>query len=329
MKISKYLIISISICSVIAMFFYFKKNNGNNVKKIGIIQIMEHECLDEARKGFIAGLEELGFKDGENVKIDYQNAQGDQSLCSSIVSNFASSNPQKDLILAISTPAAQAAANSTQDIPIIATCVTDFVSSGLVKSNNKPDTNVTGTSDMIPVKKQFELIKKLLPNVKRIGILYSSNEVNSKIQAQSAAEEAKKLNIETFDYTISNSNEILQIMNHIGKSVDLIFVPTDNAVVSNMPLVSQTASSNGVPVICSEPASVKNGALATYGIDYYELGKQSAIMAAEILNNKSYTSSIPIKFVDDNNLKLFLNKKTAEKLKINLSDEIINNAEII
>jgi putative ABC transport system substrate-binding protein len=96
-----------------------------------------------------------------------------------------------------------------------------------------------------------------------------------------------------------------------------------------MPLVSQTASSNGVPVICSEPASVKNGALATYGIDYYELGKQAAIMAAEILNNKSYTSSIPIKFVDDNNLKLFLNKKTAEKLKINLSDEIINNAEII
>ena len=334
MKISKYLIITISICLIIALFFYFylkkgKTDNSTNAKRIGIIQIMEHECLDQARKGFIDKLEELGFKDGQNIKIDFRNAQGDQSLCNSIASNFSNDNPRKDLILAISTPAAQAAANATQDIPIIATCVTDFVSSGLVKSNNEPDTNVTGTSDMIPVKKQFELIKKLLPNAKKVGILYSSNEINSKIQAQNATEEAKKLNIETIEYTVSNSNEISQIMSHIGKSVDAIFVPTDNTVVSCMPLVSQIAVSNNLPVICSESASVKNGALATYGIDYYELGKQTAQIASEILNNKSYTSNIPIKFVTDNNLKLFINKKIAEKLNINISDELINNSEII
>lgn len=329
MKILKYFIIIISVCSVIALFFYFKNNNNNKIKNIGIIQIMEHECLDKSRLGFIDGLAESGFKDGENIKIDFQNAQGDQSLCNSIASNFANNNPQKDLILAISTPAALAAKNATEDIPIIATCVTDFVSSGLIKSNNKPDTNVTGVSDMIPVRKQFELIKKLLPNAKKVGILYSSNEVNSKIQAQSASEEAKKLNIETIEYTISNSNEIAQIMNHIGKSVDAIFVPTDNTVVSCMPLVSQIASSNNLPVISSEPASVKNGALATYGIDYYELGKQSAIMAAEILNNKSYTSNMPIKFIDDNNLKLFINKKVAEKLKIDIPNELVYNSEVI
>ena len=329
MKILKYFIIIISVCSVIALFFYFKNNNNNKIKNIGIIQIMEHECLDKSRMGFIDGLAESGFKDGENIKIDFQNAQGDQSLCNSIASNFANNNPQKDLILAISTPAALAAKNATEDIPIIATCVTDFVSSGLIKSNNKPDTNVTGVSDMIPVRKQFELIKKLLPNAKKVGILYSSNEVNSKIQAQSASEEAEKLNIETIEYTVSNSNEIAQIMNHIGKSVDAIFVPTDNTVVSCMPLVSQIASSNNLPVISSEPASVKNGALATYGIDYYELGKQSAIMAAEILNNKSYTSNMPIKFIDDNNLKLFINKKVAEKLKIDIPNELVYNSEVI
>lgn len=329
MKILKYLIITISICSVIALFFYLKKNNSDNIKKIGIIQIMEHECLDQARNGFINKLDELGFKDGQNIKIDFQNAQGDQSLCNSIASNFANDNPRKDLILAISTPAAQAAANATQDIPIIATCVTDFVSAGLVKSNNKPDTNITGTSDMIPIKKQFELIKKLLPNTQKVGILYSSNEINSKIQAQNAAQEAKKLDMQTVEYTVSNSNEISQIMNHISKTVDAIFVPTDNTVVSCMPLVSQIAVSNNLPVICSESASVKNGALATYGIDYYELGKQTAQMASEILNNKSYTSNMPIQFISDNNLKLFINKKIAEKLNINISDELINNSEII
>ena len=329
MKILKYLIITISICSVIALFFYLKKNNSDNIKKIGIIQIMEHECLDEARKGFVDGLEEHGFKDGQNIKIDFQNAQGDQSLCNSIALNFANDNPRKDLILAISTPAAQAIANETEDIPIIATCVTDFVSAGLVKSNDKPETNVTGTSDMIPVRKQFELIKKLLPNAKKIGILYSSNEINSKIQAQNAAQEAKKLDMQTVEYTVSNSNEISQIMNHIGKSVDAIFVPTDNTVVSCMPLVSQIASSNNLPIICSEAASVKNGALATYGIDYYELGKQTAQIASEILNNKFYNNNMPIKFIADNNLKLFINKKIAEKLNINISDELINNSEII
>jgi putative ABC transport system substrate-binding protein len=332
MKILRYLIITISICSVIALFFYFKnKNNNNNnkIKNIGIIQIMEHECLDKSREGFIDGLKELGFKDGENIKIDFQNAQGDQSLCNSIASNFANNYPRKDLILAISTPAALSAKNAIEDSPIIATCVTDFESSGLVKSNTKPDTNVTGVSDMIPVNKQFELIKKLMPNAKKVGILYSSNEVNSKIQAQSASEEAKKLNIETIEYTISNSNEIAQIMNRIGKSVDAIFVPTDNTVVSCMPLVSQIASSNNLPVISSEPASVKNGALATYGIDYYELGKQAAVMAVEVLNNNSYTSNIPVKFVIDNNLKLFINKKVAEKLKIDIPNELVYNAEII
>jgi len=331
MKILKYLIITISICSVIALLFYFKNksNNNNKIKNIGIIQIMEHECLDKSRMGFIDGLKKLGFKDGENIKIDFQNAQGDQSLCNSIASNFANNYPRKDLILAISTPAALAAKNFIEDSPIIATCVTDFESSGLVKLNNKPDTNVTGVSDMIPVRKQFELIKKLMPNAKKVGILYSSNEVNSKIQAQSAAEEAKKLNIETIEYTISNSNEIAQIMNRIGKSVDAIFVPTDNTVVSCMPLVSQMASSNNLPVISSEPASVKNGALATYGIDYYELGKQAAIMAAEVLNNNSYTSNMPVKFVTDNDLKLFINKKVAEKLKIDIPNELVYNAEII
>ena len=214
----------------------------NKQKQIGIVQFIEHDCLDMARRGFIDELAEQGYEDGKNIKIDYQNAQGDQSVCNSIASNFLENNNKKDLILSIATPAAQSVANITKNIPILFTAVTDPVSCGLVKSIEQPGANVTGTSDMVAVEKQISLIKQLKPGAKKVGVLYCSSEANSKVQAQMAAAEAKKLGLEAVDYTVSSSSEVQQMVEYACGMVDVIFVPTDNLVVSCMPLVSKIAT---------------------------------------------------------------------------------------
>lgn len=303
---------------LIATLIYSNKNSENKIKKIGITQIIEHDCLDKSREGFVEGLLEYGFKDGENIKIDYQNAGGDQSICNQIANNFVQG--KKDLILAISTPSAQAVSNLTSEIPTLITAVTDPKSCGLTKQN------IAGTSDMVPPEKQINLIKKLLPNAKNIGILYSSNEVNSQYQANAAAKEAEKLGLKTKDYTVSNSNELRQVLEYMANAVDVVFVPTDNLVVSCMPLVSKYTNENKIPIICSETASVKNGALATYGIDYYELGKLTAKQAAEILNGKK-VEDMEIECLNDT--KLTLNGEVAKKLGIEISTDLLKTAEII
>ncbi|MDR1628369.1 MAG: ABC transporter substrate-binding protein [Oscillospiraceae bacterium] len=281
-------------------------------KEIGIIQIIEHDCLDEARKGFIDGLSELGYKDSGNIRIDYQNAQGDQAVLNSIASGFVQN--KKDLILAISTPAAQAVANLTKDIPVLFTAVTDPKSSGIEALN------ITGTSDIVPVEKQIGLIKKLLPSAKKVAVLYCSNEINSKIQAEMAADAARKFGMETKDYTVSSTNELQQVVEYMEKSIDAVFVPTDNLVVSSMPIVSKIATSRGIPIICSEVASVKNGALATYGMDYYELGKITANQAAEILEGKNKPQNMPVQYLTDT--KLTINYEIIEKLGLKIPDEL-------
>lgn len=318
MKLKKYKIalLILSLCTS-ALIILGNKNLNNKVKQIGIIQISEHDCLDQARIGFIDKLAELGYKDGKNIKIEYRNAGGDQNILNQIANNFANSN-REDIIFAISTPAAQTISNIEKSIPIIITAVTDPESCELTKEN------ITGTHDMIPVGKQIGLIKTLLPNAKKVGILYSSAEINSKHQAELANEEAKKLGLQARDYTVSNLNELEQVTEYMAGQVDVIFVPTDNLVVSSMPLVSKCAEKHGIPIICSEMARVKNGALATYGMDYYRLGKLTAEKAAEVLQGKK-PKDIPIESLE--NIKLTLNQTVAEKLKIeipkNLKGEII------
>lgn len=318
MRIRKYKIALLigSLCAL-ALIILNNKNSSNKAKEIGIIQISEHECLDKARIGFIDRLSKLGYKEGENIKIEYQNASGDQNVLNQIANNFTGLN-KKDMIFAISTPVAQTVSNLENNTPILITAVTDPESCGLIKEN------ITGTHDMIPVEKQISLIKKLLPNAKKVGILYSSAEINSKHQAEIAKGEAEKLGLQAKDYTISNLNELEQVTEYMAGQVDVIFVPTDNLVVSSMPLVSKCAEKRGIPIICSETASVKNGALATYGIDYYNLGKLTAEKAAEVLSGKK-PKDIPIETLSD--IKLTLNEKVAEKLNIkipeNLKGEII------
>jgi putative ABC transport system substrate-binding protein len=299
-------------------------SNSNKVLNIGISQLVEHPALDSARKGFVDALASKGFKDGEKVKIDFQNAQGDIPTAQTIASNFVSN--KKDLILAIATPAAQAAYNSTKEIPILMTAVTDPVKSGLVKSMNKPNTNVTGTSDALPLDKQFELIKKIVPNCKKIGILYNTSEANSELQVKAAKEEAAKMNLEVIATGVTSSNDMPQGLNDLLSKVDVLYTPTDNLVASSMSLISSKCLEKKIPVIGAEKAHVDSGALATEGIDYYKLGFQTGLMAADILDGKK-PQDMPVQTLKET--KLIINEDTAKKLNIAIPDDLKAKAEIV
>lgn len=282
--------------------------NNEKTMKIGIIQLVEHEALDETRNGFTEGLKELGF----NGKIVYKNAGDDLATCSLIANQLVSENC--DLILAIATPAAQAIASVTSEIPILVTPITNPKDAGLVKSNENPQTNVTGTSDLPPISQQIALIKKLKPESKKLGILFSSKEANSKFQADIAINEAEKIGFDTQIFNFSQATEIEQIVQSMLSKVDAIYTPTDNMVASNMELISKTAMQENVPVICSDINLIKKGAVGTLGIDYFELGKLTANQAIKILNKESIPQNMPIEHIK--NAKLFLNKEMLKKLNL-------------
>jgi putative ABC transport system substrate-binding protein len=288
--------------------------------KIGINQLVRHSALDASYQGFVDALEDAGYIDGENITIDYQNAQNDQSTLNTIATKFV--NDGSDLILAIATPSAQAVANATKDIPILITAVTDPAGSGLVVSNNAPGGNVSGTSDLTPVKQQIELITKLVPDARRIAILYSSSETNSKIQVEMAIEAAQELNLEVIEATVSNTNDIEQVVQSLIGKVDAIYAPTDNTIASGMPTVAMVANPNGIPIICGEEGMVDKGGLATYGIDYYKLGWLTGQQAVKIIKGEATTDTMPIEYLPDDEFSLTVNEEVAAQLGIEIPQEL-------
>lgn len=295
-----------------------------DVVKIGIIQIAEHPALDSARQGFLDALAENGYKDGENLVVDYQNAQADQSNLSTIARKFV--NDKVDLVLAIATPAAITMASETSEIPILITAVTDPVAAKLVESNERPGTNVTGTTDMTPVREQMELLTKLCPDVKTVGIIYNSSEINSEIQAGIAKEAAKELGLEIVESTVTNSSEVQQIAHALGERVEAIYVPTDNIIASSIASVVAVAEANKLPIIAGERAHVEAGALATIGIDYYKLGRQTGEMAIRVLNGAD-PATMPIE--KQETMDIVINKSAAEKIGLTIPEEILKDAEIV
>lgn len=297
---------------------------NSKVIKIGISQIVEHPALDSARQGFIDALKSKGFEDGKNIKIDFQNAQNDIPTAQTIAQNFVSQ--KVDMILAIATPSAQAAYNTTKDIPILITAVTDPVSAGLAKSLDKPGTNVTGTSDDLPIAKQFELLKKLIPECKKVGILYNTSEKNSEIQVGNAKKAAPDFGFEIVSAGITNVNEIPQSLDSLLSQVDALYVPTDNMVVSAIPLITSQAFKKNIPVIGSEKGQVEGGALATNGIDYYKLGFQTGLMAVDVINGKE-PKDMAITTLEE--MQMVVNTDAAKKLNISIPEEISSKAEKI
>ncbi|MBQ7318334.1 MAG: ABC transporter substrate-binding protein [Phascolarctobacterium sp.] len=289
---------------------------------VGIVQIVEHAALDAASKGFVDGLAAKGFKEGENITFDRQNAQADQSNMHNIAHHFI--NNKVDLICAISTPAAQVVASATQDIPIVATAVTDYKAAKLIKDNVKPGTNVTGTTDMNPVIEQLDFALKLVPGAKNIGTIYNSSEVNSQFQVEILKDAAKKKGVGIIEATVNNVNDIQQAARSMLGKVDLIYVPTDNVLASAIPALAIITEEVNLPVICGDAGSVKSGGVATFGIDYYKLGVQTGGMAADILSGKSKPAEMPIQAQTEFNI--VINEDNAKKIGLTIPEDVLKKA---
>ncbi|MFA9398640.1 MAG: ABC transporter substrate-binding protein [Clostridiaceae bacterium] len=292
--------------------------------KIGITQIVEHSALDSAREGFITALEENGYKDGENIKIDFQNAQGDMPTTQTIAQKFVDDGD--DLIFAISTPSAQAAYNATKDIPIIITAVTDPIDAGLVKSLTNSGTNVTGTSDATPIDQQFDLFMTLFKDSKNVGVIYNTSESNSEIQVKNAQIVADNLGLNLIPQGITSVNDIPQTIDSLLNKIDILYLPTDNMVASSIPIIIEKCYKASIPVVGAESAHVENGALCTIGIDYNKLGYESGLKAVEILKGKS-PSEIPITVQE--NATVVINEDAAKKLSVIIPDNIKKDATLV
>lgn len=281
--------------------------------RIGIIQLVEHAALDKANQGFIDALDEAGI----DYTVDQQNAQGDQSACQTIASKLV--GDEDDLILAIATPAAQAVAGATKKIPIVGTAITDFADSGLVDSNEEPGGNVTGSSDLTPVSEQIDLLHTLLPEAKTVGILYCTSEANSELQAKMAEEACKDNGLTAEHYTAASSAEIQSVVESMIGKVDAIYVPTDNTMAASAALICSIANENNIPVIAGEEGIFEGGALATYTIDYYELGKLAGEMAVDILKNGADPATMAIEYYPSDKLTLLYDEELANKYGIDSS----------
>lgn len=299
-----------------------KPASKDEVKKIGIIQLMPHNALDAANQGFVDGLAEAGYVDGENITIDQQNAQGDQSNCVTIAQKLV--NDGEDLILAIATPAAQAAAGATSDIPILVTAVTDPASAGLVDSNEAPGGNVTGTSDLTPIKDQIELLKRIIPDAKTVAILYSSAEDNSRYQADIAKTEIEAAGMEWVEATASQAADVQSVVESLVGKVDVIYSPTDNLIAGAMATVSMIATQNSIPCIVGEEGMVENGGLATYGLSYYNLGRLTAQQAVKILEGEAKPADLPIGYLPKEDCALAVNEDTAAALGITIPQDVLD-----
>lgn len=293
-----------------------KKKADDDVYHVGVIQLVEHEALDAATEGFQDALKE---KLGDKVVFDVQNAQGEETNCATICTKFV--NDDVDLIMANATQALTSAATATPDIPIVGTSVTDFVTTGTVESNDKPGTNVTGTSDLAPIDQQIALLKRLVPDAKSVGILYCSSEANSVYQAEEAQKELEKEGIKVEVYTVADSNDIQQVVTKAADNSDAIYIPTDNTIASNMEIVKNVTVPEKVPVIAGEENMCAVGGLATLSISYYNIGYNAGLMAYDILVNGKDPAEMPIQYADEITLKY--NAEIASELGIQIPDDMV------
>ncbi len=281
--------------------------------KIGILQLTEHSALDAANDGFVETLKDCGL----DIEFDQQNAQNDQSACQTIAAKFVSDGV--DLIYAIATPAAQAAAAATTEIPIVGSAITDYAASGLVEDNDKPGTNVTGSSDLTPVAEQLEMMQQVLPDVKTVGLLYCTAESNSDIQIATAKEELDKLGIAYTDFTVSSSNEIQSVVESAVGKVDALYSPTDNTIAAGAAQVGQICKENKLPFIAGEEGMCEAGGLFTLSINYKDLGKLAGEMAVKILKGESKPSEMAIEHLSTDELVVVKNEEMAAAIGVDLS----------
>ncbi len=293
---------------------------GDGKFQIGIVQIVEHSSLNTIREAMVQELNRLGL-DESKVEIDYKNANNDQSNLNTICTKFVSD--RKDLIVAIATPSAIAAANATEDIPIVFSAVTDPVSAGLMTDMNKPDSNITGTSDFVDAEKIIDLALKITPEIKSMGLLYSSSEPNSKVVIEKAKAYLTQKGLNYEEIAVTASNEVQQAALSLAGKVDAIFSPIDNTIASALSVVSEACVDKKIPYYVSADSMVADGGFATEGIDYLDLGQKTAEIVKQIYDGKA-VAEIPAVILKDT--KTYVNKTVAGKIGITVPDEIAKSA---
>ncbi|HEM5217130.1 TPA: ABC transporter substrate-binding protein [Streptococcus suis] len=286
---------------------------SSDVVKVGVLQYMEHESLTAAREGFVAELEANGYKEGEKLVLDYQNAQGDQANLQTISEQLIDGN---DIVLAIATPSAQSLATVSTETPIVFTAVTDPLSADLVEFIEKPGGLLTGTSDQAPIDKQVELLGQAVPDAKTVGILYTTSERNSEVQVEQAKELLEKAGYKVVVKGITSTNEVQDATTSLMKDVDALFIPTDNTVASTMTMIGELSVEHKVPVIGGSTDMVDEGGLLTYGTSYEALGRQTAKMAIKIIEGAN-VSETAVEYPET--VSLHVNEEMAKKLGIDTS----------
>lgn len=308
------LVVGILLISLISLH-QLKADKKKDVFRIGISQFITHQSLDATREGFVDELAKQGYIEGKNIEIDLQNAQGEQRNLKTISQQLAESS---DVVLAIATPSAQSLANTTQTTPVIFSAVTDPVSAKLVESREHPGGNVTGTSDQSSdaISTQINLIKKVLPKAKTIGILYTQSEPNSVVQKDEAKRLLEEKGFTVVEKTILDSNNVKAAAESLMAEVDMVFVPTDNIISSTMETVKQVSIKHKVPVFGGSTEMVAVGGLYNYGTNYEELGRQTARMLVRVLKGEK-PENIAVELPEK--LELHTNKEMADALGIDIS----------
>lgn len=314
----------LTVLVLISVFIVGCTSKDDGKITIGIGQFAEHGSLDNCREGFIAGLKEEGFVEGENLEILYENAQADTGTAGQIANNFIAK--KVDLICAIATPMAQSAYSAAKktDTPVIYTAITDPVEAELAKEDKTPRGNITGTSDKLPVKKQLEMIRAILPEAKTIGIMYSTSEVNSISAIKEYKEVAGEYGFEIVESGISVAADIPLAADNLLEKVDCITNLTDNTVVSSLPIILDKAAKKNIPVFGSEIEQVKIGCLAAMGLDYYQLGIKTGKMAAQVLKGEKKASELEFEVIEE--ASFYGNKAVADNLGITFPDQLADNA---
>ncbi|HEM3718245.1 TPA: peptide ABC transporter substrate-binding protein [Streptococcus suis] len=318
-------IVALTVMVVAALLMTQKEQSSQSASsekvKIGVLQFVTHDSLDEIYKGIKAGLEEGGYSTTDNLEIDFMNAEADQSQVQTMSKKLVDNG--NELLIGIATPAAQGLANATTELPIIMGAVTDPVGANLVSDLKNPGGNITGVSDQTPVADAVSLIKEITPDAKTIGVLYSSNEDNSKIQVAEFKAAAEEAGYTVLEYAVASSNELASTVEVATSKTDVLFTPVDNTVASAFSTVVSVANKTKTPIFTSVEDMVEGGGIASVTLSQYDLGVATGKMAAKILDGAN-PGDTPVQIFNEGTI--VVNQKVAKELGITLSDDVINQA---
>ena len=299
--------------------------SGEKVYKVGVVQYADHPSLDNCREGFVLGLREAGLEEGKNLELTAKSAQGNDATNIQIAQSFVSG--KMDLVCGVATPSAMALYNVCYEkkIPVVFNAISDPVQAKLAKSRTEALDGISGISDALPVEDQLRLIREILPDAGKIGIVYTTSEANSVSTIETYKSLAGQYGFQIVEKGISNAAELPQAMDLLAGDADCISNMTDNTVVNNLPVVLEKAGARNIPVFGSEEEQVGNGCIASAGIDYIELGKKAGAMAARVLKGENI-SGMPYETITES--KITVNPAAAEKLGIRIPESVTARAEV-